>query len=388
MAFDRSMRSIDKDGRMHVERTRIAKAGVSMYLGAEIPGWDALGLDPTQIYKLWRHPDELAKGADTFRNIPLLIKHIPVHAQAPSQELTVGTTGSEVEYEDGYLWTSLGVWTAPAIAAIDTKAQEELSPGYHYRADMTPGVTPTGEAYHGVMRDIVGNHVALVEDGRQGPDVVVADSKPEFLLILEDLPKMKKTAAQIRAALAPLLALDADPKLIDAACAAMAMDTADDPEPAMDENDEDMEDDPDAPGMKRKKVKAAIAKDEVPAMQPAMDTSIFVTKDAMSKAVAAGVALARAESSALHTARGAVRSLVGELAMDALPDAAAVYRFALEQHGVAAKDIHESALPAMIDMVKTRGSKAPVSASMALDSANNEAAWSTAFGENFTRLVQ
>jgi len=40
---------------------------------------------------------------------------------------------------------------------------------------MTPG-SYENERYDGVMRDIVGNHVALVKEGRAGPDVVVGDS--------------------------------------------------------------------------------------------------------------------------------------------------------------------------------------------------------------------
>jgi hypothetical protein len=40
---------------------------------------------------------------------------------------------------------------------------------------MTPG-TYGGIKYDGVMRDIVGNHVALVEEGRAGADVHVGDA--------------------------------------------------------------------------------------------------------------------------------------------------------------------------------------------------------------------
>ncbi len=40
---------------------------------------------------------------------------------------------------------------------------------------MTPG-SYNGEAYDGVMRDIAGNHVALVVQGRAGADVLVNDS--------------------------------------------------------------------------------------------------------------------------------------------------------------------------------------------------------------------
>jgi hypothetical protein len=41
---------------------------------------------------------------------------------------------------------------------------------------MTPGTSPEGEKYDGRMTQIVANHIALVEAGRAGPDVMVADS--------------------------------------------------------------------------------------------------------------------------------------------------------------------------------------------------------------------
>ncbi len=73
---------------------------------------------------------------------------------------------------------------------------------------MTPGVTPNGEPYDGIMRDIIGNHVALVERGRAGSDVLVADSLPPELMLMS-----KRKAAIIRATLKPLLAADADLEL-------------------------------------------------------------------------------------------------------------------------------------------------------------------------------
>jgi hypothetical protein len=97
------------------------------------------------------------------------------------------------------------VWDNSAIAGIETEEQEELSSSYQYVADMTPGTTPTGEVYDGIMRDIIGNHVALVETGRAGSDVLVADSLPPELKHMS-----KRKAAVIRATLKPLLAADAD----------------------------------------------------------------------------------------------------------------------------------------------------------------------------------
>ena len=53
----------------------------------------------------------------------------------------------------------------------------ELSLAYFYAPDMTPG-TWQGQPYDGVMRQIMGNHLALVEEGRAGHDVAVRDAKP------------------------------------------------------------------------------------------------------------------------------------------------------------------------------------------------------------------
>ena len=177
IAFDRaSVRTVDKDGRMRVAVTNISKANVCPYLGREIPDFEKLGLDPERIYQLYRHPDELAKAANSFNGIQLLIKHTPVSADDHQPDKVIGTTGTEAEFVAPYLRNSLAVWVREGIDLIESEKQKELSSGYRYRADMTPGHTPWGEPYDGVMRDIEGNHVAIVKEGRAGPDVVVGDS--------------------------------------------------------------------------------------------------------------------------------------------------------------------------------------------------------------------
>lgn len=181
-ALDKSLRSLDVDGHMRVELSRISKANVCPYRGSEIPEHQALGLDPEKTYRLYRDPEELAKAASTFDGKPLLIKHVPVTAELPNQSLWVGTIGA-CTFEPPYLITRpLTVITAEAQALIESEEQRELSAGYRYRADMTPGASPEGESYDGVMRDIQGNHVAIVREGRAGPDVHVADEFPAELL--------------------------------------------------------------------------------------------------------------------------------------------------------------------------------------------------------------
>lgn len=213
LAFDRaSVRTYDQDGRLRVEMTNISKATVNPYLGSEIPDGDRLGLDPKRVYQLLRDPEELAKAAETFNGVPLLDTHIPSTAWDHPKGKVVGTTGTDAVFEAPYLKNSLIVWTQDAIQGIESGEQRELSCGYRYRADMTPG-TYDGVQYDGVMRDIRGNHVALVAAGRAGPDVVVGDSQLEIKetgMTKKSLSSKAHTArGALMATLKPLLAADA-----------------------------------------------------------------------------------------------------------------------------------------------------------------------------------
>jgi uncharacterized protein len=209
-AFDRaSVRRHDVDGRMHVDDSNISKANVCPYLGSEIPNWQGLKLNPKQIYQLYRDPDELEKAASTFNNLPILSKHVEVNAANHRPDLLIGTTGSTANFDKGYLKNSLAFWVLEAIEDIQQERKEELSSAYRYRADMTPGVAPDGTKFDGVMRDIIGNHVALVEEGRAGPDVMVGDSKKELNMKLAISQKAMMVRGAVASFIAPRLAADA-----------------------------------------------------------------------------------------------------------------------------------------------------------------------------------
>jgi 8-oxo-dGTP pyrophosphatase MutT (NUDIX family) len=181
-ALDRkSVRSYDADKRLHVSRTPISKATVNEYYGREIPEYQSLGLDADTKYKLWRHPDELKKGATSFNNIPLQSRHLPMNPDDHNPDVVVGSLGTDAEFEHPYLYNSLVVNTRDAIDDVESERKSQLSSGYRYKADMTPGTTPEGERFDGIMRDLVGSHVALVTEGRAGEDVCVMDSKPKAL---------------------------------------------------------------------------------------------------------------------------------------------------------------------------------------------------------------
>ncbi|HAS0821273.1 TPA: DUF2213 domain-containing protein [Enterobacter cloacae subsp. cloacae] len=399
LAFDRaSVRSFDKVGRLQVAISNISKANVCPYYGREIPNAEALGLEPDKIYRLYRDPEELKKAAPTFNNIPLLCIHTPDFPGDPPREYRVGVTHSSAAFDGTYLTNGLSVWDNSAIAGIETEEQEELSSSYQYVADMTPGTTPDGEEYDGVMRDIVGNHVALVETGRAGSDVLVADSLPLELKYM----KLDRKGVAIRAALGaylkPRLAQDAAPKELTAILNAnkspkaiaqavaklcksrLAADMEIEPEELVEiieaseqtvEPDEEVKVTGDSDheaiisllreaGVSEEviaKIAASLApaaamdegkdddkddkkeKDKVD--KPAMDAAIRLAADAATKKAAENFR-------AVREAEQAVRPLIGDVvAMDSAED---VYRTALEQSGVDINGVHPSAFPSLVKM--------------------------------------
>jgi len=388
LALDKSARQYDVDGRLFVQNSHITKATVSPYLGHEIPNFEVLRLDPAKIYNLLRDPVELANAAPTFAGLPILIRHKVASADDHPAELTCGATGTDVTFDSPYLDVSLNIWTAEAIAGIETKQQTEISCGYRYRADMTPGVFE-GMPYDGVMRDIVGNHVALVEVGRAGPDVVVSDSKPLTLRdkAMSKIKLSRKAAAMngaLRAVLTPKLAQDAQlPSLavllkgVTAAQLAkderhklvakilshvkgklatdakpdeinLALDAGDDDDVAMDDDDEDDED-----AKKKKLAKDAEGSDEPgdkPADAPAAKVADKDDKPAMDAAtVTKMVADAVKANNDLHVARHDVAPIVGTVALDS---AEAVYKFALDHLKVDTAGVHPSAYRAMVKLAQ------------------------------------
>jgi hypothetical protein len=372
IALDRSLRSYDLDKRLFVESCNLSKAMICPYLGKEIPRYQELGLDPDKVYRLYRDPAELEAAAPTFRNLPLLITHKAVSADEPAQQLVVGTTGDQVKFDPPYLKASIAAWTAQAIRAIESGHKEQLSCGYHYVADMTPGYA-MGEYFDGRMTQLVGNHVALVEEGRCGPEVVVPDHLPPEL----------KMRAKLAEALKPFLAKDADPeKLTVALDAAMKDCEAEDDEEeeeeekkkkaadkkAKDKKAKDEKDDEE----EEKKAKDKKAKDGDPdhrkdfesekdkakdaALAAAKDAGM-VTADEMKAAIKAASDAAVARVEALHVARREVEPICGvDVALDS---AEAVYGFALKQLKIDTKDVPPAAYKALLSVAKHKATPAP-----------------------------
>lgn len=180
LAFDKgSVRSVDENGFLHVKISPLTRVQVAPYYGKEIPGWRSLGLDPDKIYKGYRPESELKKATtiESINGIPIQLRHHPDFAEDPAKDTRIGATGTDGKYASPYLMNSLHFFDKKARDLIESEALRELSLAYRYKPDFTPGKTEDGQEYDFIMRDISGNHLALVEQGRAGHEVLVYDSK-------------------------------------------------------------------------------------------------------------------------------------------------------------------------------------------------------------------
>lgn len=180
LTYDRaqvdSVRDIDDNGYLHVGVSNITKEQVAPYRGEEIPDFEKLGLNPDEIYSVYRPASELSKPEtiNSLNGIPILLKHARDSAEEPASN-RVGSTGTDAKWEPPYLTNSLHIQDADAIRRINDGTMREISMGYFYTPVLQHGEFE-GEPYDLIMTDIACNHVALVEEGRAGHDVIVKDA--------------------------------------------------------------------------------------------------------------------------------------------------------------------------------------------------------------------
>lgn len=349
-------RYIDNNGHLIVKRTVITKAAVNPYRGSEIPDSERLGLDPNKIYYLLRCPVELERGMNTFAAVQLLKRHIPVDATDSQKESTVGAIGSEFEMDDeGRVWAMLRVHDQEGIDYIQSGKMQELSAGYAYTPDMTAGVY-NGEHYDGVMRNIQGNHVAIVERGRIGRDAIVADYMPneiEDYLMTKKVKLKQGGVTKVQEDVKNILALDALPpeltkQLIIAVHGALALDSDDkEDKKAEDEDDEVVEvaEDEQTQADKDNESEAMLLKEREKREEEDREEDKEKAKQAQDAATIESNAVAKV--TALFEAREKVKPIVGQIACDSAEE---VYKTALKQIGVSTAGVHPSAFGAMVDM--------------------------------------
>lgn len=175
-------RITDDNGFITVANNPISKVGVYPYMGKEIGA-----AEPNRIYKVFRSEEELSKPEtiESFKLVPFIDEHAMLgnYGMAAEKKGIQGVIGSDVFYEKPYLRGNLRIYSE-ATKSLIKNGKIELSPGYLCRYEFTEGIFD-GEKYDAIQRDIRGNHLALVEEGRTGPDVAVQDKAGQFHITLD-----------------------------------------------------------------------------------------------------------------------------------------------------------------------------------------------------------
>lgn len=171
------MKQVDHNDFWYIKDNPLSKVGVFPYLGKQISS----ELEPDKIYQVYRPAEELLsdKTINSFKLLPIVDDHTMLGTEpgmVPAEEKGVhGTSGSDVYGKDGKLYGDLKIYSETLKDEIEA-GKKELSMGYFCDYELTPG-TFDGQHYDAVQRNIRGNHIALVEEGRMGSDVRVMDRK-------------------------------------------------------------------------------------------------------------------------------------------------------------------------------------------------------------------
>ena len=164
----KSNRYFDENGFLVIKDNKIAKAGVFEYLGREISD----SLPETEIYKVYRPWEELEKTAKDFEGMPLKYGHEWVEPN--KRDIKIGAVSGEVKLEEPYLIADIKIYDKDAIEEITNKGIVDLSPGYRAYYKQETGEY-NGEKYDFKQENIKYNHLAVVENGRSGKEVRIAD---------------------------------------------------------------------------------------------------------------------------------------------------------------------------------------------------------------------
>jgi uncharacterized protein len=144
--------------------------------------WARTARTGTQLYRRadgsevreYRPPEEVSnpESLASFGMKPATWLHPPTLLDAANtKKFQVGYSGSQVRYNDGFVEVALVITDSDSIEKIKRGDAAEVSAGYRVDYDDTPGITPEGESYNGVQRNIRVNHIAIVPRGRAGPEV-------------------------------------------------------------------------------------------------------------------------------------------------------------------------------------------------------------------------
>lgn len=172
-----SARIQDTNGWYEIRGNPISKFGVFPYLGSQIPG----APDPTKIYMVYRPESELSdpECMSSFRLLPWIDEHQFLGSEedgcTPAEKKGVqGVIGEDIYYDAPHLRANVKVWSE-ALKNLIESGKKQISAAFRCEYFFESGIF-NGQRYDVIQRSMRGNHIALVDEGRVGPDVAVLDS--------------------------------------------------------------------------------------------------------------------------------------------------------------------------------------------------------------------
>jgi hypothetical protein len=142
----------------------LTRTGVFDYFNADGTARRELRL-PEEVF----HPDSI----ESFACLPVTDEHPPEHLTADNTEkYAVGSLGDSIRQDGNKMRGPMLVHAPAVVKKLETGRATQISLGYYCDVEETPGIYD-GQHYDSIQRNIRGNHVAIVPQGRAGPEVRV-----------------------------------------------------------------------------------------------------------------------------------------------------------------------------------------------------------------------
>ncbi|MFK4871655.1 DUF2213 domain-containing protein [Novosphingobium sp. ZW T3_23] len=160
-----------------VAEVRGARVGIQTYLPDEAGAPENF---KGSVVRAYRPEDEVFSrdSMASFAAAVFTINHPAEMVDAANwKQHGVGEVNGDIVRDGEFVRVPVIVRDAAAVETVRT-THKQLSMGYTCTLDWTPGVTPSGEAYDAVQRDIRINHIAAVPAARGGPELKISDERP------------------------------------------------------------------------------------------------------------------------------------------------------------------------------------------------------------------